>query len=365
MTKPAKKTPLYEKHASQEAIFETYGGFSLPKSYGDSHLEAKTARKSVSVTDISDRAKLLVSGADHLKFLQGVLTNDVKKKIPGTGNYAAILTPKGKMISDMRIFKNKDSVYIDMEPAMSEDIAQLFRKLKLSYKADVVDLTEDYCLLHVCGPDCEKFIGKRFHFNPEDMNEYDHTGIGKATFFKLNRTGKTGFDILFTNEDAREIWKHFAEVSSDIALFGHDAMEILRIEAGIPVYGKDMDTSTIPIEAGIWDALDFEKGCYVGQEVIARIKWRGRVNWHLAHFVSERNGIALPGDTLEIEEKKVGRITSSAYSPNLEKNISIGYIRREFQDFQGKIRVKSGEREDEIPNAVKIKKNLLSSLPNS
>ena len=137
-------------------------------------------------------------------------------------------------------------------------------------------------------------------------------------------------------------------------LAGHEALEILRIEAGIPTYGKDMDISTIPIEAGIWNALDFEKGCYVGQEVIARIKWRGRVNWHLAYFASQQDGCALPGDTLWVEEKKVGRITSSTYSPTIGRNISIGYIRREFRDFRGEITARGEQCADKTPNTLEI-----------
>ena len=350
----AKKTPLYDRHAARGAIFAETGGFFLPKHYGDPVEEAKTVRNSVGIIDISSRGKLKISGADHVKFLQGMLTNDVKEKLPGRGVYAAVLTPKGKMISDMRVFKGEDSVYIDMEPGMGGNIAQLLRKFRLSYKAEVVDATEDYCALHICGPGCGEFITKRLGISTGQMNEYDHLSRGKATVMKLNRTGETGFDVLFKNRSAEELWNLLLENPESPGLSGQEALEILRIEAGIPVYGKDMDISTIPIEAGIWNALDFEKGCYVGQEVIARIKWRGKVNWHLAYFASEQDDCASPGDTLWVKEKKAGRITSSTYSPTLGKNIAIGYIRREFCDFRGEITVGAEQRDDKTPNTVKI-----------
>ena len=350
----AKKTPLYTRHAARGAVFAETGGFFLPKHYGDPVREAKTVRDSVGIIDISSRGKLKLSGADHIKFLQGMLTNDVKEKLPGRGVYAAVLTPKGKMISDMRVFKNEDSVYIDTEPGMGASVAQLLRKFRLSYKAEVVDVTEDYCALHICGPGCGEFVTKHLGINTEQMNEYDHLSRGEATVMKLNRTGETGFDVLFDNRRAEEIWNLLLESSPTAELSGQEALEILRIEAGIPVYGKDMDISTIPIEAGIWNALDFEKGCYVGQEVIARIKWRGRVNWHLAYFVSEKDDCALPREMLWVEEKKVGRITSSTYSPTLGKNIAIGYIRREFRDFQGEITVGAEKPDDKTPNTVKV-----------
>lgn len=358
---PAKKTPLYERHAAQGAAFGETGGFLLPKNYGDHEEEAKIVRESVGVIDISSRGKLMLSGIDHIKFLQGMLTNDVKEKTPGTGVYAAMLTPKGKMISDMRVFKNQDSVYMDTEPGTSGNIAEVLRRFRLSYKAEVLDVTEDYCVFHVCGPGCGELIEKRLGIDVKQMKEYDHRACGEATVMKLNRTGETGFDVLFENRGAEEIWELLLENPPVPRLCGQESLETLRIEAGIPVYGKDMDISIIPVEAGIWDALDFEKGCYVGQEVIARIKWRGRVNWHLAYFEGQQDGATLPGDTLWVKEKKVGRTTSSTHSPTLGKNISIGYIRREFRDFRGEISVGGEHGADKTLNTVKIREKPLFS----
>lgn len=357
----AKKTPLYDRHAARRAVFAETGGFLLPEHYGDPEGEAKAARDSIGVIDISNRGKLILSGTDHVKFLQGMLTNDIKEKAPGTGVYAAVLTPKGKMVSDMKVFKNEDSVYIDTEPGMGGEVARLLCKFRLSYKAEVLDVTEDYCVLHVCGPGCGEFITERIGINTEQMNEYDHLVCGEATVMKLNRTGETGFDVLFENLSAKEVWNLLMENSPAAGLLGQEALEILRIEAGIPVYGKDMDISTIPIEAGIWNALDFEKGCYVGQEVIARIKWRGKVNWHLAYFSAEQDGCASPGDVLWVEEKKVGRITSSTCSPTLGKNIAIGYIRKEFRDFRGEIDVGGEQYDGKTRNTVKIMEKPLYS----
>ena len=118
----------------------------------------------------------------------------------------------------------------------------------------------------------------------------------------------------------------------NIKPIGYDALNTLRIEAGIPVYNVDMNENNIPIEAGLWSALNFEKGCYVGQEVVARIKWRGHVNWHLMGFVSNGESVAGVGDEIYSDEKKIGRVTSSAFSPKLNKPVCLGYIRREFKE---------------------------------
>ena len=339
----AKKTPLYEKHVAAGASFGESGGFFLPKNYGNPEKEAETARKSVSVVDISGRGKLVLSGKDHARFLQGMLTNDVEKRPPGTGAYAAILTPKGKMISDMRTLKNESSVYVDTEPGSAGVLRDLLAKFRLSYKAEIIDATQDFCVLHLCGPESGDFVGERLGVGTGEMKEYDHVEAAGAVVAKLNRTGETGFDVIFENSEAERVWDILASEPKTAGLAGSDALEVLRIEAGIPVYGKDMDSSTIPIEAGIWNALDFEKGCYVGQEVVARIRWRGRVNWHLVCFAAENDPRPLPGDALVSGEKKIGRITSSAYSEFLGKNVAIGYIRREFREFDGEIAVSEGK----------------------
>lgn len=339
----AKKTPLYEKHAAAGASFGESGGLFLPKNYGNPEKEAETARKSVSGIDISGRGKLLLSGKDHIRFLQGMLTNDVESRPPGTGAYAAVLTPKGKMISDMRVLKNENSIYMDTEPGSVGVLKDLLTRFRLSYRAEITDASRDFCVLHLCGPESGDFVAKRLGIGTDEMKEYDHEEAAGAVVAKLNRTGETGFDIIFETSEAERVWDILAPEMETTGLAGSDALEVLRIEAGIPVYGKDMDSSTIPIEAGIWSALDFEKGCYVGQEVIARIRWRGRVNWHLACFAAKNDCRPAPGNILVSGEKKIGRITSSAYSDSLGKSVAIGYIRREFREFDGEIAV-SGEK---------------------
>ncbi len=357
MTEPSKRTPLYEKQKARGARFSGSSEFHLPQNYGDPFAESRNARKNVAVVDISNRSKIVVSGRDRIKFLQGMLTNDVKEKVAGTGAYATLLTPKGKMISDMRIFVREHSVYMDIEPCAGSEVVRVLTRFKLSYKIELSDVTEKYCVLHVCGPDSSEFLESRLGVKTVEMDEYDHTCSDdrRLTVFKINRTGETGFDVLLENHNSLAVWDLLTLDDRDCAyLFGLDSLETLRIEAGIPIYGKDMDSSTIPIEAGIWNALDFEKGCYVGQEVIARIRWRGRVNWHLACFAAKEGTDMFPGDELSVDGKKVGRITSSAYSPLCGKNIALGYVRKEFRDFTDELAVRRKTGDEISSDKVKI-----------
>ena len=355
----AKKTPLYAKHAAAGAVFGRSGGLAIPGHYGDPAAEAGNARRSAGVADVSDRGKLLLSGPDHVKFLQGMLTNDIEGTSPGAGLYAAVLTPKGKMISDMRVFRRPDSVYMDIEPETAAELKTLLQRYRLSYKAEISDVTEDLCVLHACGPESARLVEESFGVECASMREHDHVRAGEAAVVKLDRTGDGGFDVAFGNDAAERVWEALCAGPRKAGLVGREALEVMRIEAGIPVYGKDMDSSTIPIEAGIWSALDFEKGCYVGQEVIARTRWRGRVNWHLAYFESEKDSVLAPGDRLAAGERKVGRITSSAFSPAFGKNVAIGYVRREFREFEGELDILDEKSGGKSGKTAKISKKPL------
>lgn len=334
-----KKTPLYDRQPANGAVFGEYSGWLIPKSYGNIPDECKTVRNSAGISDLSHRGKLVVSGKEHTKFLQGILSNDVYNLDVGKGMYATLLTVKGRIITDMKVYRDKDAVFLDIEPGQNDRIKELMNKIKLSYKANVDDLTDSLILLSINGPCSSDLIKKIFGENLPQLNEYDFTKRdfmgSEITIIKANRTGEEGYDILLSsNASSIKIWEALISNGKELNIVpvGMNALETLRIEAGIPRYGIDMDENTIPIEAGIWNALNFEKGCYVGQEVIARIKWRGHVNRHLVGLIIEGQELPNQGDKINSGEKDIGNITSSTFSPHLNKSISLGYIRREYKE---------------------------------
>jgi len=342
-----KRLSLHGVHESLGADFGESGEWLVPESYGDRPGEYEAARNRVSIADLSDRGKLRLGGKDHLKFLQGMLTNDVIKLEEGKGMYAAILTVKGRMVSDMRVYREKDSVLLDLEPGLNAKVGELLKKFRLSYKATIDDLTESTGLLSIHGPGAPDLLGEVIGEKNLPVNEFDHVRASVAgrevTVIKIRRTGEEGYDIYALTDGLADVWGLLMEKGNDFGIkpAGRGALEILRIEAGIPVYGIDMDDDTIPIEAGIWDALNFEKGCYVGQEVIARIKWRGHVNRHLLGFISDGDKVPETGSEVFLGEKKIGRVTSGAFSPVLGKPIALGYIRREFKEPGTRVEIRS------------------------
>ena len=316
-----------------------------PDSYGDPENETALVRSSSGITDLSYRGKLTISGKDHIKLLQGMLTNDMVKLETWSGNHVTALTVKGRILADIRAFKFPDFMFLDLEDGQQSVLAEHLNKFKLSYRAEIKDSTADFFHFHICGPESAENIKSLLKADTGGLTEYGSKTIdfnGSELFMiKINRTGETGFDLITSREHGEGLFGEFT--GNGIKPFGNLAFNTMRIEAGIPAYGIDMDENTIPIEAGLWDALDFEKGCYIGQEVIARIKWRGRVNWHLVGFETAGKSEITAGNKIFNENKEIGRITSTTFSQTLNKTLALGYIRREFKDAGTGVSVNHGE----------------------
>ncbi len=300
------------------------------------------AEKDSAVVDISGRGKLVLGGKDHLKFLQGMLTNDVLKPRDGEGAYSFMLNQKGRVLTDMRLFRKERETLVDIEAQAAEKTALRLETFKLSYKVDIAR-DENRALFHLFGQRAEEAI-VRFLDCAVKIKQFDHfdsTVAGARVWMaRVDRSGKTGFDIEAEPGNSGKILELLKETGVFPA--SPEVLEIMRVEAGIPRYGKDMDESVIAPETGLLQAVSFEKGCYVGQEIVARAHWRGRVNRQLSGFLfrgqtvpREETGIvSLGGDA-------IGRITSSVYSPRFGV-AAMGYIRREFKSVGTEIKTETG-----------------------
>ena len=331
-----KKTTLSDIQASEGAIFEEFSGWTMPRSYGNESDEYKAVRNDVGIVDLSHHGKIELRGKEHIKFLQGILSSDVKRLVEGSGQYATFLTPKGRIISDMRLYRRGDSVLLELEAGLNEKVRELFLKYKISYKLDIEDVTESTSLISVHGPKAKKLVEKTLGVQTPDLKEYNfitsEINGQKLLIANINRTGEPGFDIFVpSNGTNKTVWENLIAGGEEFNVkpVGLDAFETLRIE------------NTIPIEAGLWKALSFDKGCYVGQEVIARIKWRGHVNWILTGLKIDGHDIPNKHSTIISGEREIGYITSSTFSPKLDKVIALGYIRREFNSSGTHVTIKT------------------------
>ncbi|MEM4408232.1 MAG: aminomethyltransferase family protein [Candidatus Caldarchaeum sp.] len=328
------RTPLYAIHEKLGARFGEYEGWVMPTHYGSPVEEACAVRQGCGIIDLSHRGKLVMRGRDAGRFLQGMVTNDVLRLEPFRSVYAAILTPKGRMVSDLTIYRHPDYFLLDVEPGMGSRLIDYLLKYRLSYKAEIEDQTEVFALISLAGVGADNVAQAVFEgvclpaagaFTEARLGD---TGVLIAG---VSRTGAAGFDIYAPSTCAEVLWEALIEAGGDYGIkpFGMEAMELLRIEAAIPRFGVDMGEDTIPLEAGIDHAISYEKGCYVGQEVIARIHWRGHVNRKLVGFELHSTKIPRAGARIKDGERDVGYITSSVFSPRKGRVIALGYIRRE------------------------------------
>jgi len=273
------------------------------------------------LVDRSERGKLALTGSERREFLQGQVTNDVEALTLGAGCYAAFLTHKGRMLGDLRVLDLGDELWLDTERVALQALFDMIRRFKLGRDVELHKRTLECGLLSLIGPDARRVAGA------EDLPAAEHAnraseidGIPVTLVVTAD-----GIDLICAAERATELGH--ALVARGAVPVGEEAAECLRIERGRPRYGIDMDEATIPQEAGINDrAVSFTKGCYVGQETVARLHWKGRPTRHLRGL--RLSTPASGGEALRLGEKEVGRIGSATVSPALGP-IALALVRRE------------------------------------
>jgi folate-binding protein YgfZ len=367
---------LHEFHHSLSARFAELNGAEIVNDYGDWLAELAALRQSVGVLDLSGRSRICLTGADRVRFLHGQVTNDVKKLRVGEGCYAAVTTNKGKMESDLNIFNLQDELLLDFEPGLTEKISQRLEKFIVADDVQIVDVAPHYGLLSVQGHGSEEvvlatgLIGRDAlprvqadqQVGPTIVKISDATlgeiylanharlagsagilpadsGDGSLATRRQDASapGIVGFDLFIPNSSLGAAADKLIAAAKQVGgrACGWQAFETARIEAGIPRFGLDMDETNIPLECGIENrAVSYNKGCYIGQEVINRIHSVGHVTRELRGLRladPASAGLPLPqrGDKLFRDGKEIGHITSAVKSPVLDANIALGYVRRE------------------------------------
>jgi folate-binding protein YgfZ len=330
---------LHEFHHGLRAQFAELNGAEIVADYGDWLAEHAALRETAGVIDLSFRSRICLTGADRVRFLHGQVTNDVKKLRVGEGCYAAITTNKGKMESDLNIFALADELLLDFEPGLTEKISARLEKFIVADDVQIVEAAPHYGLLSVEGPKAVEVVRALNLFREIPMRQFDSIKISDATLGEIylannSRLGGNGFDLFVPNNSLNAVADKLIAAAKQIGgrAVGWTAFETARIEAGIPRFGADMDETNIPLECGIESrAVSYQKGCYLGQEVINRVHSIGHVNRELRglRLADDLNILPQRGDKLFFNGKEVGQVTSAVKSPALEANIALGYVRRE------------------------------------
>jgi folate-binding protein YgfZ len=281
----------------------------------------RTATEASGLLDRSERGKLALTGREAKSFLQGQVTNDVEALTPGEGCYAAFLTPKGKMLGDLRILDAGDELLLDTERVALQELFNMIRRFSIGFDVELHKRTLESGLLSLLGPESEAVAGGGgFGLGePEHSNSAVTVGGIEARAIRTD----LGIDLLCDAADVDGL-----RAALGVATVSEAVAECLRVESGRPRYGVDLDDTVIPQEAGLNErAVSFTKGCYVGQETVARLHYRGKPNRHLRGLRLGADAAAT-GDELTFEGRAVGRVGSVAVSPRFGP-IALALVRRE------------------------------------
>ncbi|MFZ5440597.1 MAG: YgfZ/GcvT domain-containing protein [Myxococcota bacterium] len=267
--------------------------------------EYRAAHEGCAVFDASAREQLRVTGSEAGSFLQGMVTNDVEGLAVGGSCYAAMLTPKGAMVGDLRVLRREGDYLLDTGPGRGAAVKDFLNKYLISEDAELHDAPE-YAVLGLVGPRAKELAAKV----PAEGALGSFLG---------------GVDLLVRRERLGEAKAALAGVPELSAA----TLEVLRVEAGVPVFGVDMTETTIPLEANLDNAIHYKKGCYIGQEVIARATFRGQMNKKLVKLLVGEASPA-PKAELKVGDRKVGWVTSVVKSVQHGQQLALAYVHRDF-----------------------------------
>ena len=278
-------------------------------------------RDGCGLLDRSERGKLAFSGGEAKAFLQGQVTNDVEGLSSGRGCYAALLSPKGKMLGDLRILDTGEELLLDTERGALQAIFNVLHRARLGFDAELHKRTLQCGLLSLVGPDARRFAGAEAL--PDEEHAHAHVEVGGVAARAI--VTDLGIDLLCDAEQTEALAAALRERGA--VPVAEEAVETLRVERGRPRYGVDLDDTTIPQEAGLNErAVSFTKGCYVGQETVARLYYKGKPNRHLRGL--RLSAPVASGTELALGGKPVGRVGSVASSPQ-HGLIALAVVRRE------------------------------------
>jgi len=314
-----------------------YRGATTAARFGDPQAEFAALRGGCGVYDLGFRAKISLTGGDRVRWLNGMTTNNVRDLSVGHGVYAFLLNPQGHILGDVFAYNLGDSITVDTDCGQVEKILATFDHFIIMDDVEVTNLSEQLTALGVAGPKCREVLTAAGFVIPEMQALRVTSVMWQGTECRLVRGEGLEHDSL--NRDSYEIWLAPARVRAlwDALLaagatpVGSEALELQRIVSGIPRYGVDIRERDLPQETEQARALNFNKGCYVGQEIVERIRSRGAVHRKFTGFVAEGAAQIAAGTKIVAGEKEVGEITSAA-SLQLRggnKTVALGYIRRE------------------------------------
>jgi len=334
MTEPDySRTPLYECHVEADARLVEFAGWEMPVQYSGVMEEHRAVRNAAGLFDVSHMGEVSVRGSGAEAFLQHLTPNDVSKLAPGRAHYSGLLTERGTYLDDLLIYRlgaeeflvvvnaanaTSDFEWIESHAAEAEDV-------------QVENVSDRYALLALQGPRAAEILEPRVATDPASIKYYgfersEVDGVS-ALVSRTGYTGEDGFELYLAPEEAPRIWRRLIEAGEDAGLrpAGLGARDTLRLEAGMALYGHEIDDTTTPWEAGLGWVVKLEKGDFIGRQALEEQKEAG-IERKLVGFEVRGRGIARQDHEVRIDGETVGRVTSGTFSPTFEKALGMAYV---------------------------------------
>ena len=298
--------------------------------------------------DQSSRGRLLVSGSEAVMFLNGLITNDMKTLAVNSWMLAAFANVQGRLLAAVRIAHREDGFLIDTESATRETVITLLDRFTLAGDFRLQDLTDETAMFSVQGRRASEIISRVFGAEAASAERHKMVkaefGDAIVNVIRATHTSEDGFDLFIEANNSSKLGD--ALTAAGAAPISNATFETLRIEAGVPLYGIDMDENNVVTETNLDDAVSFTKGCYLGQEIIVRIKHRGHVAKKLSGVVLD-DSTPVPRNSKIISGagKEIGRVTSSTFSPRLDRAIALGYLKYDYLAVGTEVKVAAPESE--------------------
>jgi len=280
-------------------------------------------RNGVALLDLSGRGAIQASGRDRARLLHNLTSNDVKKMAPGQGCYAFLLSPQGRIQADLNLFCFADRFLLDTEPELRERVQQHIRRYLISDQVELEDVTAGTAVLGLEGPGSSALLAALAAPAPE--SPWQHAAWDDAVVAAVSLTGQPGFRIFAAAGRAQDL-RLLLEEAGAVPATPEDARTV-RIENGKPRYGEEISDTSLPQETQQMHAVSFTKGCYLGQEIVERIRARGHVNRKLVRLQFDSTEAPAPGTKVTAGEEEAGEIASAVWSPQAAHVVALAWLR--------------------------------------
>ena len=323
------RSDLHSSGAAAATDFIEMHGWELPAVFTDVASEYRSAISEAAVHDASYMGRLKAAGTDALDLLNRLSTNEVVDLEPGQGAPTILTTDKGRILDVIIVINAGEHILLLTSPGMQGPVIAFLDKYTIMEDLTLEDVSSATATLAVWGPESQEHLAKAASADLSSLQPYHslaaEVGGRPVRLISYSFADLPGYYLISSVEDASAVWRGLADAG--ITPMGAEASETARIAQGMPAHGSEMSDDFNPLEAGLIGAIDFTKGCYIGQEVIARLDTYKKVQKYLVKLAFAEGSTVAPGALLTHEGKPVGKVTSVATDPSNGRNIGLGYVR--------------------------------------